>query len=146
MLTCATVDPAVKGVAVASRIAHAAVAMLFGSSAMAGPSAADGRELYQTNGCINCHGLSGKGDGPAAVALPTKPADLRDPSRFKKGSTEAEIARTLREGITVEHVERVERELDVTHHILAMPKFDHLTETERRSIALYIISLSKQKN
>ena len=28
-----------------------------------------------------------------------------------------------------------------THHELLMPKFDHLTKTERRSIALYVISL-----
>jgi hypothetical protein len=31
--------------------------------------------------------------------------------------------------------------LHQTHHELLMPKFDHLSENERRSIALYVISL-----
>jgi hypothetical protein len=31
--------------------------------------------------------------------------------------------------------------LHQTHHELLMPKFDHLTEIQRRSIALYVISL-----
>ena len=26
--------------------------------------------------CVSCHGVDGKGDGPAAVRLSTKPADL----------------------------------------------------------------------
>jgi len=110
---------------------------------MAGPSVTAGRELYETNGCVNCHGLFGKGDGPAGLALPTKPADLRDPSRFKKGSSEAAIARTLEEGIAIEHYMP---ELKATHHMMAMPKFDHLTKTERRSIALYVLSLGKANN
>jgi mono/diheme cytochrome c family protein len=35
---------------------------------------ADGKRLYQAY-CSGCHGLSGKGDGPAAKTLPVKPAD-----------------------------------------------------------------------
>jgi mono/diheme cytochrome c family protein len=35
---------------------------------------ADGKRMYQTY-CSACHGLSGKGDGPAAKTLPVKPAD-----------------------------------------------------------------------
>jgi mono/diheme cytochrome c family protein len=102
-----------------------------------------GRELYETNGCANCHGRSGKGDGPAAATLPTKPADLRNPSRFKKGSSEAAIAKTLEVGIEIEHVMPG---VNATHHMLAMPKFNHLTKTERRSIALYVLSLGKANN
>ena len=48
------------------------------------------------------------------------------------------IAKTLAEGIAIEHSTPV---LHQTHHELLMPKFDHLSETERRSIALYVISL-----
>ncbi len=113
---------------------------MFVSSSLAGPSVTAGRELYETNGCIICHGLYGKGDGGAAKTLHVKPADLRDASRFKKGSSEAAIARTLAEGIAVDHYWP---ELKATHHYLAMPKFDHLTKTERRSLALYILSLGK---
>ncbi len=35
---------------------------------------AQGKKLAETN-CVPCHGPGGKGDGPAAVALPVKPAD-----------------------------------------------------------------------
>ena len=34
-----------------------------------------GKDEYQAN-CATCHGASGKGDGPQAAILPTKPADL----------------------------------------------------------------------
>ncbi len=37
-----------------------------------------GEKIY-TNYCVTCHGESGKGDGLAASALPTKPADFTDP-------------------------------------------------------------------
>lgn len=115
------------------------VAVLFASSALAAPSVTEGRKLYETNGCIICHGLYGKGDGGARKTLHVKPADLRYPSRFKRGSTEAAIANMLAEGIEVVHYWE---EMKTTHHYLAMPKFDHLTKTERRSLALYILSIS----
>ena len=35
---------------------------------------AEGKKLYATY-CSSCHGDHGKGDGPAAKALPIKPAD-----------------------------------------------------------------------
>ncbi len=36
-----------------------------------------GRELYQKQ-CASCHGAQGRGDGPAAKALPSPPADFLD--------------------------------------------------------------------
>lgn len=48
------------------------------------------------------------------------------------------IAKTLAEGISMEHTSLA---LHQSHHELLMPKFDHLSETERRAIALYVISL-----
>ena len=38
---------------------------------------ADGRRYYVTY-CSGCHGETGKGDGPAAVSLPVKPANHSD--------------------------------------------------------------------
>ena len=102
------------------------------------PSVAAGPDLYQANGCASCHGRSGHGDGPAAAGLPSGPADFRYLSQFKRGASEAAIARTLAEGISIVHGMPA---LKTTHHMLVMPKFDHLTETERRSIALYVISM-----
>lgn len=38
----------------------------------------NGKKIYK-NYCVTCHGESGKGDGLAAIALPTKPADFTNP-------------------------------------------------------------------
>jgi hypothetical protein len=70
--------------------------------------------------------------------LPASPIDFRDVSLFKRGITEDAIAGTLAQGISADHTVPA---LHLTHHELLMPKFDHLTETKRRSIALYVISL-----
>ena len=78
-----------------------------------------------------------------APRLPASPIDFRNVSLFKRGTTEDAIAKTLAEGISIEHSTPV---LHQTHHELLMPKFDHLTETERRSIALYVISLRADDN
>jgi mono/diheme cytochrome c family protein len=103
------------------------------------PSAAEGRSLYEANGCANCHGPQGHGDGPLVAKLPSRPIDLHYSSLFKRGADQDSIVKTLTEGVAITHFAP---ELQQTHHMLVMPKFDHLTETERRSIALYVISLS----
>ena len=102
------------------------------------PSASEGRALYQANGCGSCHGQNGRGDGPLAPNLPARPIDFRDVSLFKRGATENAIAETLERGVSADHPVPA---LHYTHHELLMPRFDHLTKTERRSIALYVISL-----
>ena len=38
-------------------------------------NAADGAQMYQAY-CASCHGKTGKGDGPAASAMKSKPTDL----------------------------------------------------------------------
>jgi len=74
-----------------------------------------------------------------AAKLLSPPTNLTDPTGFIRGSGEAEIARTLAEGILDNGLSGIHEKH--THHELAMPKFDHLAEVERRSIALYVISL-----
>jgi len=102
------------------------------------PSVEQGRALYQENGCGSCHGPEGHGDGPLAANLPAKPVDFRDVSQFRRGTSEDDIAKTLAEGIAIVHTMPA---LRATHHMLVMPQFSHLTKTERRSVALYVISL-----
>lgn len=102
------------------------------------PSVIQGRALYSANGCASCHGPEGHGDGPLARNLPATPIDFRNVGLFKRGATEDDIAETLLEGVSMVHTVPA---LQQTHHILLMPKFDHLTKPERRSIALYVISL-----
>jgi mono/diheme cytochrome c family protein len=47
-------------------------------------NAADGAQMYQAY-CAACHGKTGKGDGPAASALKTKPADLTQLAKMHPG-------------------------------------------------------------
>lgn len=107
------------------------------------PSVSQGRALYSANGCASCHGTGGHGDGPLAKNLPAAPTDFHNAALFKNGATEDAIAKTLLEGVSMVHTVPA---LQLTHHVLLMPKFDHLTKTERRSIALYVISLQDGSN
>ena len=51
-----------------------ALAVAAHSPSLAAQEASEGRKLYVTY-CSGCHGISGKGDGPAAKTLAPKPAD-----------------------------------------------------------------------
>jgi len=115
--------------------------LLFAACARSTPSVIEGRSLYMSNGCVSCHGPSGGGDGPLAKTLPSQPTDLRKPDFYKRGPGVEAIATTIAQGVLVS--ETSVPELHHTHHELAMPKFAHLTEFERRSIALYVISLQR---
>jgi high-affinity iron transporter len=86
----------------------------------------EGKELYGENGCGTCHGASGHGDGPVAKTLDPPPRDFRDQAAFKNGIDVAEIAETIGTGVPQGG---------------RMPRFSHLTERERRSLALYVVTL-----
>jgi mono/diheme cytochrome c family protein len=103
------------------------------------PSVEQGQVLYKSNGCATCHGASGRGDGPLAGKLGVAPANLQDPMHFKNGATEEQIANTIAQGIVNPALAAEQQRHE--HHELAMPKFDHLSEVQRRSIALYVISM-----
>jgi high-affinity iron transporter len=90
------------------------------------PSPEEGHALYLAHGCATCHGADGHGDGHVSSSLDPRPRDFRDSSAFKNGTSAVAIARTIAEGIGGGG---------------AMPLFDHLTERERGSLALYITSL-----
>lgn len=52
----------------------AALALILPAGALAGDAAA-GKQTYNTV-CFTCHGMTGKGDGPAGAALNPKPRDF----------------------------------------------------------------------
>lgn len=89
-------------------------------------SVIEGKALYRESGCGSCHGASGHGDGPVAKTLDPRPRDFRDQAAFKNGTDVGAIARTVETGVPQGG---------------RMPQFSHLTERERRSLALYVITL-----
>lgn len=65
---------------------------------------ARGAELYQSQGCVTCHGPSGHGDGEQARTLvdsigrPVRPADLAS-GVFKSGQSPADLCRRILTGV-----------------------------------------------
>lgn len=87
----------------AGALAIAAAAVLQGApprealpkAAEKGASAMSGRELYVAY-CASCHGMEGRGDGPAAEALRMRPTDLTMLRRIHGGSfPKARVERLL---------------------------------------------------
>jgi mono/diheme cytochrome c family protein len=79
------------------------------------------KKSVETN-CVSCHGASGKGDGPAAAALPApKPANWT--SQAVQKQTDGEIFWKMSNGRG------------------AMPPWKHLPEQERWEIVNYIRTL-----
>lgn len=92
----------------------------------------EGKALYERAKCAECHGETGKGDGPSAGTLkddferPIQPADFTR-GELKAGATVADVYRTMTTG------------LDGT----PMPSFaDAMTDAERWAISYYVLSLS----
>jgi mono/diheme cytochrome c family protein len=84
---------------------------------------AEGKKLAETN-CASCHGASGKGDGPAAAALPPpKPANWT--AGKVKSETDGELFWKISNGRG------------------AMPPWKHLPENQRWALVNYIRSLQK---
>lgn len=65
---------------------------------------ARGAELYQSQGCVTCHGPTGHGDGEQSrrlvdsVGRPVRPADLAS-GVFKSGQGPADLCRTILKGV-----------------------------------------------
>lgn len=80
----------------------------------------EARNVIDAN-CTSCHGDGGKGDGPAAPALPTKPADWTS-ARVQRQS-DGEIFWKITNGRSI------------------MPAWKHLPEQTRWEIVNYIRTL-----
>src|SRR5205823_628052 len=91
-----------------------------------------GRELYGRAKCWECHGESGRGDGPSAAHLkddldrPIRPTDFTR-GQLKGGAHAVDVFRTMTNG------------LDGT----PMPSFaDTMSDAERWAISYFVLSLS----
>ena len=69
--------------------------LLASPNALAGDTTS-GADLYAAK-CATCHGSTGKGDGPAAGALPRKPRDFST-AEFWETTTEDAIRTTISKG------------------------------------------------
>lgn len=88
----------------------------------------DGKTIFEEN-CIGCHGAKGDGKGAAAVAISgAKPRDFTA-GKFKYGSSDDELFKTVTAGVPG----------------TAMPPWNTLSEKDRRSVIKYIRSFAKKK-
>ena len=94
----------------------------------------DGKTIYDAH-CANCHGATGKGDGPASSLLTVRPRDFTL-GRYKLRSTESgavptndDLLRTIKSGM----------------HGSAMPEWaPFLTDAQVQAVANYIKSFSRR--
>ncbi len=104
-----------------------------------GPSAADmktlvaheGYELFAAH-CEACHGATGRGDGPAAIALRVRPRDFWD-ERCRYVST--------RNGVPT--LEDLMQTIGSGRHFGAMPARPNLTDREVRILARYVREITR---
>ncbi|MCB9685969.1 MAG: cytochrome c [Alphaproteobacteria bacterium] len=72
-------------------------ATLLTATAPAFAGAEEGRPIYVAK-CQACHGASGKGDGPAARALPKPPRDFTS-AEFWSSTTDDAVKTVVRQGL-----------------------------------------------
>jgi mono/diheme cytochrome c family protein len=60
---------------------------------------AKGKAIFEGKGtCFNCHGTSGKGDGPAGAILNPSPRNFTNP-KFHKNRTDGEMFWVIKNGV-----------------------------------------------
>src|SRR4051812_12752345 len=101
------------------------------SAAPAASPAPGGRALYELH-CAACHGITGGGDGPAAVWLYPKPRRFNS-GLFKIKSTPAAFLPT-----DEDLYQTVTRGMPGS----SMPSFTYLSEQERRDVVQYVKQLT----
>jgi mono/diheme cytochrome c family protein len=105
-----------------------------GGAAATSATVSDGKTIYEAH-CANCHGVAGKGDGPASSLLTVRPRDFTV-GRYKLRSTESgsvptddDLARTIKTGM----------------HGSAMPEWSvFLNDAQVRAVATYVKSFSRR--
>ncbi|MBI4041307.1 MAG: cytochrome c/FTR1 family iron permease, partial [Deltaproteobacteria bacterium] len=92
------------------------------------PNLSQGEKIYQAR-CTECHGPSGKGDGPLAQTLNPKPTNFFDLDRMEAASS-LKLFNTIRLGIPE----------------TAMVAFSDLSDEDTWNIAFYVQSLRHRKD
>jgi mono/diheme cytochrome c family protein len=107
-------------------------------------SAASGMQMFKSY-CASCHGESGKGNGPAAAALKSQPADLTVLGKKNGGKFPAErVASILRgQGTVTAHGNN---DMPVWGPVLWRMSQGHESEVEQRiaNLTHYIESLQSK--
>jgi mono/diheme cytochrome c family protein len=86
-----------------------------------------GKELFTVQ-CISCHGIEGKGDGPAASALNPPPRNFHVDEGWKNGRKPTMVFKTLTEGLPPS----------------AMASYSTLPADDRWAIAHYVLTLGSK--
>jgi caa(3)-type oxidase subunit IV len=85
-----------------------------------------GKRVYATQ-CAACHGIEGRGDGPAAGGLVPRPRNLHTIEGWLNGPKVTEIYRTLSEGVG------------------GMPAFTNLSIDERWGVSHYTVAFGPER-
>ncbi len=85
---------------------------------------ARGKLLFESN-CTPCHGLQGRGDGPAAGTMNPRPRNFTSPDGWTNGYNAPGIYKTLSEGVSG----------------TSMASFDYLPKKDRMALLHFVQSL-----
>jgi len=101
-------------------------------------SPASGKQMFKAY-CAPCHGPSGKGDGPAAAALKTPPADLTALAKSNDGKFPAAKVTSILRG-------QGSHEMPVWGPVFWQMSHGHETEVQQRiaNLTQYIESLQSK--
>lgn len=127
-----------KGRLVSILLGGVGMALVVGSDVRAGADAdglANGRAVYEQQ-CASCHGITGDGNGPAAVWLHPRPRDFRS-GMFKIKSTPGQALPT-----DEDLFQSVSRGLPGS----SMPSFAYLPARDRRDVVEYVKSLTTRND
>ncbi|HYB89893.1 MAG TPA: cytochrome c [Candidatus Binataceae bacterium] len=97
----------------------------------AAPASADAKATY-TDSCADCHGQTGKGDGPSASKLSAKVGDFTDCAKMSK-VTDDTIFKVIKEGGPAANLNA------------AMPPFgDGMSDADIKGLVGYLRSFCKK--
>ena len=103
-----------------------------GLTAAAKGNAAKGKKLYAQTKCQVCHGVNGKGDGPAAKSLKPPPTNFADAKRMSK-RTDKQLFNVLKNGGPAEKL------------AATMPAYkDKLKDAEINDVVTHLRTLAKK--